>query len=107
MRILFDQGTPLPLRTHLARHTVVSAFELGWSELENGELLAAAEANDFDIVITTDQKLRYQQNLSDRTIAVIVLLTTNWPRIESQAERVIHALAGAAPGSYIEISFSD
>jgi hypothetical protein len=54
MRILFDQGTPVPLRDHLIGHTVETAFELGWSTLENGELLAAAE-HSFDLLITTDQ----------------------------------------------------
>ena len=63
MRLLFDQGTPLPLRRYLADHTVLSAFEMGRSELENGDLLAAAESEGFDALITTDQNLRYQQNL--------------------------------------------
>lgn len=65
MRILFDQGTPVPLRDHLAGHVIETAFELGWSTLENGALLAAAEQS-FDLMITTDQKLRYQQK-SHRT----------------------------------------
>jgi hypothetical protein len=65
MNILFDQGTPVPLRDHLIAHTVQTAFELGWSNLENGALLAAAEG-PFDLLITTDQQLRYQQNLAIR-----------------------------------------
>lgn len=65
MGILFDQGTPVPLRKFLIGHGVSPAFEMGWSELDNGELLAAAEAS-FDAFITTDQRLRYQQNLSGR-----------------------------------------
>lgn len=105
MRLLFDQGTPLPLRTYLSDHTVFTAFEKGWSELENGELLAAAESEGFDVLITTDQSLRYQQNLSERKIAVIALLTTNWPRIEKNISLVIDALANILAGSYLEISF--
>jgi hypothetical protein len=66
MLILFDQGTPLPLRTYLAGHTVVSAFENGWSQFENGELLSAAESHGYDVLITTDQNLRYQQKLEAR-----------------------------------------
>ena len=76
MRILFDQGTPVPLRAHLDGHTIRTAFELGWSNLQNGELLAAAEAA-FDLLITTDQQMRYQQNISRRQLAVLVLPTTS------------------------------
>jgi hypothetical protein len=64
MRILFDHGTPAPLRRALTAHTVSTAYEMGWAELDNGALLAAAE-RDFDALVTTDRNLRYQQNLSD------------------------------------------
>lgn len=107
MNLLFDQGTPLPLRTHLTDHTVVSAFEKGWSELDNGELLAAAEAEGFDALITTDQNLRYQQNLAERRIAVVVLLTTNWPRIERNIPLVLDAISNVSVGTYQEVSFPD
>ena len=63
MRILFDQGTPVPLREHLAGHGVETAYEKGWSALRNGMLLAKAEA-EFDVLITTDRNLRHQQNLA-------------------------------------------
>jgi len=79
MRILFDQGTPVPLRALLSGHSVSTAYEMGWSELANGDLLAAAEA-DFDALITSDQNLRYQQNLTGRRLAILVLPTTSWPR---------------------------
>ena len=104
MRILFDQGTPVPLRKLLIGHGVSTAFERGWSELDNGELLAAAEAS-FDAFITTDQSLRYQQNLSGRRIAILVLPTTSWPRIEEQASRIVDALAMLKPGGYVELTF--
>ncbi|MEI6085459.1 MAG: hypothetical protein WCS70_14330 [Verrucomicrobiota bacterium] len=58
MKILFDQGTPVSLRRSLAPHEVVTAFEMGWSNLANGELLAAAEGK-FEALVTTDQNLRY------------------------------------------------
>ena len=77
---------------------------MGWSELDNGELLAAAEAS-FDAFITTDQSLRYQQNLSGRRIAILVLPTTSWPRIEEQADRIVEALAMLRPGGYVELTF--
>ena len=79
MRILFDQGTPAPLRQLLRGHNVSTAYEMGWSELANGDLLAAAEA-DFDALVTTDQNLRYQQDLAGRRLAILVLPTTSWPR---------------------------
>jgi len=104
MRILFDQGTPVPLRKLLIGHGVSTAFEMNWSELDNGELLAAAEAS-FDVFITTDQSLRYQQNLSGRRIGILVLPTTSWPQIEEQASRIVEALAMLKPGGSAEVTF--
>jgi hypothetical protein len=69
----------------LAGHEVVTAYERGWSTLKNGELLAIAEEQEFDVLITTDTNLRYQQNLVSRRIAIVVLGTTSWPRIKSAA----------------------
>lgn len=80
MRILFDQGVPVPLRRELPDHDIRTAAEIGWSDLANGDLLNAAESL-FDLLITTDQNLRYQQNLTGRKIAILVLKTTSWPRI--------------------------
>jgi hypothetical protein len=74
--VLFDQGVPLPLRRALARHVVSTAHQVGWSTLSSGELLAAAEEK-FDVLITTDQNLPYQQTLSDRRLAIVILSTTN------------------------------
>ena len=73
MRILFDQGTPVPLRQSLSAHSVSTAYELGWATLKNGELLSSAEERGFEVLITTDTNLRYQQNLAVRRIAVVVL----------------------------------
>ena len=61
MKVLFDQGTPVPLRTHFTSHHVLTAYELGWATLKNGELLAAAESNGFEVFVTTDANLAYQQ----------------------------------------------
>ena len=104
MRILFDQGTPVPLRQLLTGHEVKTAFEMGWSELDNGDLLAAAEAS-FDVFVTTDQSLRYQQNLSGRHIGILILPTTSWPRIQRQSSRILDALAALQSGGYAEIVF--
>jgi hypothetical protein len=103
MQILFDQGTPVPLREHLADHTVATAFELGWSTLKNGELLAAAE-DSFDVFITTDQQIRYQQNLSGRKLAIVVLPTTSWPRLRTCIPQIREAVESCKPGEYREVS---
>lgn len=73
MKILFDQGTPVPLRRQLPEHDVATAFEQGWSALSNGSLLDTAEHAGFELLITTDSNLQYQQNLTERRIAIIVL----------------------------------
>ena len=104
MRILFDQGTPLPLRTYLAGHLIESAFERGWGTLGNGELLNEAETAGFDMLVTTDQNLQYQQNLASRKIAVLVLSTTNWPLIRKHVELVTAALEQTTSGSYIQVT---
>lgn len=103
MRVLFDQGTPVPLRASLAGHTVETAYELGWATLENGELLSAAEQEGFDVFVTTDRNLQYQQNLEGRLIAIVVLSTPSWPRVKEVSDSVAEALDAAAPGSYSEI----
>ena len=103
MRILFDQGTPVPLRQHLTSHVVDTAFERGWSTLRNGELLDIAEYERYDLLITTDQNLRYQQPLAARHLAVIVLLSTSWPRIQRRIEAIQAAVERVVPGGYEEI----
>ena len=105
MKLLFDQGTPVPLRNYLPNHIVETAYEKGWSNLKNGDLLTLAEAEGFEVLVTTDQNLRYQQNLSGRRIGVLVLLTTNWSRIKKNVALVVHALDNLHPGSYEEIDF--
>jgi hypothetical protein len=105
MRILFDQGTPAPLRLHLPGHAVETAYEKGWGGLKNGDLLTRAEAEGFDALITTDQNLRHQQNLAGRRISVVVLLTTSWPRIGKHVALIVRALDDSRPGSYEEVAF--
>jgi hypothetical protein len=103
VRVLFDQGTPVPLRHHLPHHSIRTAFELGWSALKNGELLARAEADGFEALVTTDRNLKYQQSLADRRIAIVVLGTTSWPRIQASASLVLRAIDSAVPGGYAEV----
>ena len=104
MKILFDQGTPVPLRELLPKHEIHTAFELGWSQLQNGELLSSAVANGYEVLITTDQNLRYQQNLAERRIAVLVLLSTSWPRIKKRIEEIRTSLESLSSTGYIEIA---
>ena len=104
MRILFDQGTPVPLRRHLTGHVVDTAFERGWSAFHNGALLDVAAQEGYDLLITTDQNLRYQQRLADRQLAVIVLLSTSWPRIQLRIDTIQAAVESTIAGGYQEIA---
>jgi hypothetical protein len=105
MRILFDQDTPAPLRRSLVLHTVSTAYEMGWSRLHNGNLLSAAESEKFDIFVTTDRNLRYQQNLTGRCMAILVLPTTSWPRIQLNTELIISSIEAMRPGEYRELEW--
>jgi hypothetical protein len=87
----------------LTQHEVTTAHERGWSQLKNGELLDIAEKEGFAVFLTTDANLKYQQNLSSRKIAIVVLTTTSWPRIQRVAAKVVAAVDGAAPGAYLEV----
>jgi hypothetical protein len=103
MKILFDHGTPAPLRRALLGHAVSTAHEMGWTELDNGALLKATET-DFDALITTDQNLRYQQNLTGRRLAILVL--PSWPKIQTYEADVVAAVNALRPGDVIELTFS-
>jgi hypothetical protein len=103
MLILFDNGTPAPLRHALKDHIVVEAMERGWDQLVNGELIAAAEAEGFEILLTTDKNMRYQQNLTDRKIAFVVLGNQQWPTLRRYVDRVVAAVNASTPGSYSEV----
>ncbi|MCI0748067.1 MAG: hypothetical protein L0Y58_21890 [Verrucomicrobia subdivision 3 bacterium] len=105
MRILFDQGTPVPLRDALAGHTVATAYEMNWSMLDNGDLLAEAEKAGFELFITTDQNLRYQQNLQNRRLAILVLPTTRWPQIALHVAEVLAAISVIRAGDYHEVTW--
>ena len=105
MRVLFDQGTPVPLRRSLPGHVVETAYERGWQLLTNGALLDAAEAAGFELLVTTDQGLRYQQDLAKRRIRILVLKTASWPKMRKHAETVARTIDDLAPGEYREVSF--
>jgi hypothetical protein len=107
MLILFDQGTPVPLRPFLTGHTVRTAAQQGWSTLSNGDLLRAAEAEGFDVLLTTDKNLAYQQSLKNRKIAIVVLGNPQWPVARLHVQSIVAAVNAAAPGSYVEVKVPD
>jgi hypothetical protein len=105
MKILFDQGTPAPLRHVLKAHAVRTAYEMGWGELNNGDLLTATES-EFDAFITTDKSLRYQQRLGGRRLAVLILPTTSWPELRLHQSEIAAAIDALCPGDFVEMQFN-
>ncbi len=103
MRILFDNGTPKPIARILVGHEVAYARKIGWHELENGELLKQAEKAGYDVLVTTDKNIQYQQNLSGRKIALVVLSNPQWPCVRLHLDRIAAAVNACRPGSYIEV----
>jgi len=94
------------VREFLTHHEVATAFERGWSKLTNGELIDAAENDGFEILVTIDQNLRYQQNLTSRHIAIVVLSTTSWPRIQRAIAGVVRAINSASEGTLREVEIA-
>jgi hypothetical protein len=105
--ILFDHGRPKGLARALSEHTVHTAQSKGWDALTNGELLDAAESAGFELLLTTDRRIRYQQNLRVRRIALVVLTgSTRWSGVQQHADRIATAVASATPGRYSEVEIS-
>ncbi len=103
MRLLLDQGTPAPLRRHLPAHSVDTLAEKGWSDKDNGELLELAEREGYEILVTTDQSLRYRQNLEGRKIGIVILLSTNWTAISRHVLEIGQAIAAVRPDRVVEV----
>ena len=103
MLVLFDNGTPRGLARFLTGHSVEEARARGWEELANGELIDAAEQAGFEVMVTTDKNIRYQQNFKARTIALVVLEHSQWPMVKLVAEKIVAAVNAAQPGSYVEV----
>jgi len=103
MRILFDNGTPRGLANALSDHVVEEARSHGWDTLRNGELLDAADAAGFDVLITTDRNIKYQQNLTGRRIAVVILGNGRWTLIKTRLPAIAAAAVAATPGSFVEV----
>jgi predicted nuclease of predicted toxin-antitoxin system len=103
MRILLDHNIPVPLRSALEGHEVETAYERGWAELTNGELLTTAEASGFNLLITSDKGVRHQQNWSGRKLALLVLSTNDWSRIRLHRQLVVEAAATIGESGYREL----
>ena len=103
MRILFDHGTPSGIAAALSGHEVTEAIERGWERASNGDLLKVAEAAGFDLLLTTDKRIRYQQNLTGRKIAIVVLGNSTWRIVRLYLERIALSVNAATPGSYAEV----
>ena len=102
MKIVFDKCVPRPLRGQLPGHEILTAEEMGWGELENGDLIRAAE-QQFEAIVTSDQQWKYQQNLAGRKLAILVLPTNRWVVVRKLAPKIRAALTTLRPGDYIEI----
>ena len=98
MRVLFDHSVPAPLARYLHGHTVDTAAELGWNELENGPLLNAADARGYEVFVTADKNLRHQQNMSSRSFGIVELPTNNWGDLQAITGDVLRAVNNAGPG---------
>ena len=101
MRIVFDKNVPVGVRRFLSKHHVRTFVEMQWHpQVENGELLKAAEAAEFDVMVTSDQNIRFQQNLTGRKLALVVLGSNIWPVVRNHGAAIAARLDAATPGSY-------
>jgi hypothetical protein len=108
MLVLFDNGTPRTLARYLIdHHTVTEARARGWEELDNGALLNEAEAAGFEVLVTTDKNLSYQQNLAGRQIAIVVLGRGRWSILKPHVAQIVAAVNAAAPGSFAEVEIPE
>lgn len=103
MPVLFDKSAPNGLVRHLSDHTVSTAEQCGWGRLENGELLSIAEASGYELFLTADKNLRYQQNFAGRRISIVVLGQSPWPLLRQHIPAILEAVNAATPGSFMEV----
>jgi hypothetical protein len=101
LRIVFDKNVPVGVRRFLAEHEVRTFVEMQWHpQLENGELLKVAEGSGFDVLVTSDQNIRYQQNLTGRKLALVVLGSNIWPVVRDHGAVIAAKVDAATPGGY-------
>ena len=104
MKVLLDACVPRPLRKLLSDHTVLTAQEMGWGKLKNGALLQAAEPQ-FDAFLTSDQNLKYQQNITGRKLAILALPTNDWPTIRLHSDEIAAKVTALRPGEFVELNW--
>jgi predicted nuclease of predicted toxin-antitoxin system len=100
LRILFDKNVPFGVLRFLAGHPVQTVVDLDWPQLENGELLNAAEQAAYDVLVTCDQNIEHQQNLTGRKLALVVLGSNIWPIVRNYQLAIANSVQAASPGSY-------
>ena len=101
MRIVFDKNVPVGVRRFLSEHEVRTFVEMEWHpQMENGELLKAAESSGFDVMVTSDQNISHQQNLAGRKLALVVLGSNIWPVVRDHGAAIAAKVDAATPGSY-------
>jgi predicted nuclease of predicted toxin-antitoxin system len=106
VKVFFDQNVPRNLADHLKAHQVTRSVELGWQELKNGDLLEAAQDQGFEVLVTADRNLAYQQNLKGRRLAVVVLPTGNWPLLRGVVADVVRAIGESRAGGFKELKLA-
>lgn len=107
MRILFDQATPVPLKSYLVGHEVRTAAEQSWDRLKNGDLISAAEDDGFEPLLTTDKIMPHQQNMAGRRIALMILSRQQWPQLRPHVDLVVKALGTVVPGTCILVEIPE
>jgi hypothetical protein len=100
VRVLLDENLDHRLRNHLGDHDVVTVSYMGWMGLKNGELLRVAEENGVQVFVTGDRSLSYEQNLSGRSIAIVVLSSIELPILRKHLPSIAAAIDNALPGSF-------
>jgi hypothetical protein len=104
LKVLLDENLPHSLRLHLGSHEVQTAVYAGFAGSSNGRLLDAAEEARFDVLVTGDRTLHYEQNLTNRKIAIVSLSTINWPILELHIAEIVRAVDAASSGSFIAVN---
>lgn len=102
-RVLLDQNVPIGVRRALGHHDVSTARHLDWHELRNGDLIAAAESGSFDVMVTCGRGIRYQQDLTGRHLAIVVLSTTDWSWIRPSLNQIVAAVDDAKAGGFVDV----
>lgn len=100
LRVLFDKNVPYPLRWRLTGCEVQTAEDEGWGQISNGELIGCAEDAGYQIMLTCDQNIQYQQNMARRNISMVVLGSNVWPSVREKTEEIAAALKRTSPGSF-------